>query len=216
MGWIYYKNAWVWKEEPPRKTTYYKVKGQKVSPKTSKSPQTPQNNNKRGQYGQQVNSEQLRWSGDMYQSLYRAYTQKYNLSHEDAVRMARFGVSHEAEESGYGSSNRSKNNNYGGFTVNKQVYDNMDDFAEAYAYNMLYKFPNTLNARNLKEYVHSFYTEKYKDGSPRLYNADKEGEEAYYNKIQGNWKRSQYGIDWWLQNNSATPNPDFKKIDKFH
>lgn len=215
MGWIYYNKEWVWKDEPPRKTIIYKLRDKIIDPRMRKTPNTPQNNRKSGQYGK-INSERLRWAGDMYQSLYRAYTQRFNLKHNDAVRMARFGVSHEAEESGYGSSDRTINNNYGGFTTGKQEYKNMDDFAEAYAKTMLYDYPNTLNARNLKEYVHAFYTEKWKDGTPRLYNGDEDGETAYYNRINGNWKRSQYGIDWWLHNNSKTPDSNFKRIEKYH
>lgn len=217
MGWICVNNKWVWKEELlPRKSVMYRIKNRNINPRTEKQPTTPQNQNKQGQYGFKVNSEQLRWAGDMYQSLYRAYTQKFNLKHDDAVRMARFGVSHEAEESGYGSSNRSKNNNYGGFTTGNQKFNNMDDFTESYARTMLYTYPTTLNAKNLQEYVHGLYVEKWEDGTPKLYNADKDGEVAYYNRINGNWDRSQYGIDWWLQNNSATPNKNFTKIEKYH
>lgn len=216
MGWVYRGNGWIWCEEPPRKTIVYKVNGRRINPREERTPTTPQNNNKQGQYGYKINSEQLRWVGDMYQSLYRAYKERFNLRHADAVRMARFGVSHEAEESGYGSSKRAVNNNYGGFTVGAQQFKNMDDFAESYAKTMLYTYPNTLNAKNLKEYVHSLYVEKWQNGKPKLYNADKDGEEAYYNRIRGNWDRSQYGIDWWLQNNSKTPNPNFKRKEKYH
>lgn len=166
-----------------------------------------------GRYGSkksQTNQQRLLFNGDAFQSAYKAGKQ-LGWDHDTCVKMAKFAVTHWSYESGYGGSNLAVNDqNYGGYT-NGQKFKNLDDFALNYMTLMNNYYPSTLSANNLKEYTHSLYNgvegRKYCTSKP---------EAAYYDKLEGCRDRSQYGIDWWLQNNSKTPNPNFVMNKKYH
>lgn len=158
----------------------------------------------------QSNQQRLSFNGDAYQAAYKAGKQ-LGWDHDTCVRMARFAVNHWSYEAGYGGSDLAINNqNYGGYT-NGQKFKNLDDFALDYMTLMNNYYPGTLKATNLKQYTHALYNgvggRKYCTSSP---------EAVYYKELEGCQQRSQYGIDWWLQNNSEAPNQNFVKRNKFH
>lgn len=169
-----------------------------------------------GRYGQgknQTNQNKLAFAGDYYQSAYKAL-KSLGYNHETSVRMARFMTTHAAFESGYGGSDLAINdNNYGGFLTGQTKFKNMDEFTLRKAIVLRDIYPDTFKANNTQEYVHALYNgvdgKKYCDPKDKT-------EREYLKEINGTWDRSQYGINWWLQDNSLTPNNDFKKVNKYH
>lgn len=168
----------------------YKVNGITIDSKSKRNPSTakPQSNTKKRRYTNDSEG-QSKFAGDMYESLYRAYNQIYNIKHEDAVKLAKLGVIHKAHESGYGSSNLSANNNYGGYTTGKQNFNNMDEFAENYAWLMLNNYPATVISNTIEDYVNALYHGK--DG--RKY-CTSESQESYTKKLRGCQNRSLKNI----------------------
>lgn len=166
-----------------------------------------------GRTKSQTNQQKLAFAGDYYQSSYKAL-RSLGYDHKTCVRMAKFMTTHAAYESGYGASDLAiYNNNYGGFKVGKTSFRNMDEFTLAKAKLLRDSYPNTFKAQNVDQYVHALYNgvdgRKYCDPKDQV-------ESAYVSNMRGTWDRSQYGIDYWLQSNSKTPNPNFVTNKKYH
>ena len=92
---------------------------------------------------------------------------KDNFSDDDAKTLASYLTAQSALESGYGSSNSSKNYNYGGYFTkgegsNLMKFDSMKDFVDYHYNNLKEKWPNFTFSTSLEDYVNRITSGKYK------------------------------------------------------
>lgn len=148
------------------------------------------------QGGQFIGTERYyNFSGPMYGALYDSWKRIGGVSHEQAVRLAKYGTYQAAQESGYGSHRYSKDYNYGNMVDGKggfQKFKSMQDYADAFVANMGKYFPDARNSVDFDSYMNSIQNGKFRYAEAP----------DYIPRVRGVINRVDKNIGLWLEKNS--------------